>query len=159
MSHFKVKSRKLKEKYCRIFACNMIHSLKLAQTDAFQLFARESVFSLRQAQFFFEYFISLPLRVMPRVWHHLETSNWLPFTGLQRIGCHWTDNERGSLEYYRSLWGNQVNFIMTTKILRTPKTLNPPPPSLPCPAINTDRSVSYLFFQCLFLNNQTWTGN
>ena len=40
----------------------MIHSLKLAQTDAFQLYARESVFSLRQAQFFFEDFSSLPLR-------------------------------------------------------------------------------------------------
>ena len=47
MSPFKVKSRKLKEKYYRIFACNVIHSLKLAQTDAFQLYARESVFSLR----------------------------------------------------------------------------------------------------------------
>ena len=35
MSPFKVKSRKLKEKYCRMSARNVIHSLKLAQTDAF----------------------------------------------------------------------------------------------------------------------------
>ena len=60
--HNDAKSRKLKVKYCRIFACNMIHSLKLAQTDAFQLYARESVFSLRKAQFFFEDFRSLPFR-------------------------------------------------------------------------------------------------
>ena len=47
-----VKSGKLKEKYCRMSAYSVIHSLKLAQTDAFN---------------------SMPVKLIS----HLGTSNYL----------------------------------------------------------------------------------
>ena len=45
-----VKRGKLKEKYCRMSAYSVIHSLKLAQTDAFKLCACKSLFSFRYEQ-------------------------------------------------------------------------------------------------------------
>ena len=45
-----VKSGKLKEKYCRMSAYSVIHSLKLAQTDAFNSMPVKVFFSFRYEQ-------------------------------------------------------------------------------------------------------------